>query len=649
MEKKILVVDNNKMVLEFMSDVLSKEGHQVLTAEDGLSALGILKTFTPDIMFVDLIMPNIEGKKLCQIVRKMPELHNVYLVILSAVAVEEEIDLASLGVNAYIAKGPFKKMQKHVFDILDQSERTNAKDVQETIRGLEGIFPREITKELLSNKRHFEIVLGTMVEGILEITSDKRIVYANPAAISLIGIAEEKLLGKEVLDLFENSDREKVAGLLATIGAQPQASTDESLLNLNNKLVAVNIMAANSDTNKAIMILNDETERKRMEGHLLKSQKMEAIGTLVGGVAHDFNNILMAIVGNISLAQMHTTPGDNIFERLVEAEKACLRAKELTQKFMAFSEGERPVKKAGSVSGPLRDSVTLTLSGSNVRCDFSIASDLWRVAFDEGQMRRVFNNLITNAKEAMPKGGVVKVAAENIAIGEAEANARLPLKKGRHLKISIQDQGKGIPRERLSNIFDPYFSTKERGTQKGMGLGLSIAYSIIKQHDGYIEAASKEGVGTTFSLYLPVSEKQTSEKKEAEQIPPAHRGKILLMDDEKMVRDVTGQMLSRVGYEVAFAKDGTEAIALYAKAKNSGEPFKAVILDLTVPGGMGGKNTMEQLLEIDPGVKGIVSSGYNADPVMTDCRHYGFRAAIAKPYRFAELSKVLEEVIEKKG
>jgi len=356
------------MLLEFMRDLLSKEGHQVLTAEDGLSALGILKTFTPDIMFVDLIMPNIEGKKLCQIVRKMPELNAVYLVILSAVAVEEEIDLAKLGVNAYIAKGPFKKMKKHVFDVLDQSEQKNAKDLQEAIRGLEGIFPREITKELLSHKRHFEIVLGNMLEGILEITSDKRIVYANPAAISLIGIAEEKLLGTEVLKLFNSPGRERVAKLLETIGAQPQAITNESLLNLNNKLVAVNIIAANGDANKAIIILNDETERKRIEWQLLKSQKMEAIGTLVGGVAHDFNNILMAIVGNISLAQMHTTPGDNIFGRLVEAEKACMRAKELTQKFMTFSRGEKPVKKVASVSDLLRDSVTLTLSGSNVRC-----------------------------------------------------------------------------------------------------------------------------------------------------------------------------------------------------------------------------------------------------------------------------------------
>jgi len=634
------------MLLEFMRDLLSKEGHQVLTAEDGLSALGILKTFTPDIMFVDLIMPNIEGKKLCQIVRKMPELNAVYLVILSAVAVEEEIDLAKLGVNAYIAKGPFKKMKKHVFDVLDQSEQKNAKDLQEAIRGLEGIFPREITKELLSHKRHFEIVLGNMLEGILEITSDKRIVYANPAAISLIGIAEEKLLGTEVLKLFNSPGRERVAKLLETIGAQPQAITNESLLNLNNKLVAVNIIAANGDANKAIIILNDETERKRIEWQLLKSQKMEAIGTLVGGVAHDFNNILMAIVGNISLAQMHTTPGDNIFGRLVEAEKACMRAKELTQKFMTFSRGEKPVKKVASVSDLLRDSVTLTLSGSNVRCEFCIPGDLWQVACDEGQMSRVFNNLITNAKEAMPEGGVVKVGAENSALGEAEANARLPLKKGRHVRISIQNQGKGIPREHLPNIFDPYFSTKERGTQKGMGLGLSIAYSILKQHDGYIEAESEEGVGTTFFMYLPVCEKEIIEKKEAEHILPSHKGKILLMDDEKMIRDVAGQMLSQIGYEVECAEDGTEAIALYEKANNSGVPFKVVILDLTVPGGMGAENTMQQLLAIDPDVKGIVSSGYNADPVMTDCKHYGFSAAIAKPYRFAELSKVLEEVIE---
>jgi len=645
MEKKILVVDNNPMILEFLNDMLRQDGHEVLTAEDGLSALGILKTFTPDIMFVDLIMPNIEGEKLCQIVRGMPELKNVYLVILSAIAVEEEIDLAKLGANAHIAKGPFAVMRRHILDILQKASKESVTEIEAVIRGLEGIFPREITKELLATKRHFEIVLGRMREGIVEITSEKRIVYANPTALSLIGIAEEKLLGMRLPDLFSGSDRQRVEGLLDKMGPEPQTTKEEPPLSLNSRVISLTIITFNVGANKGLLMIHDETERKRLEGRLLKAQKMEAVATLAGGIAHDFNNILMAIVGNISLAKMHTEPGDKIHDCLTDAEKACVRAKELIQRFIAFSIGEKPVKKVGSISELLTNSVTLTLSGSNARCDFSIPNDLWQIEFDEGQLLRVFNSLVTNAKEAMPAGGIIEVGVENRVIGEDAVRSGLPLKPGKYVRISIQDYGKGIPKEHLPKIFDPYFSTKERGATKGMGLGLSIAYSIVKEHGGYIEAESEEGSGTIMFIYIPVSQKEILDLDKTDETLHQHKGKILLMDDEAMVRDVAGKLLNQLGYEVVFAQDGTEAIESYEKTKKSAEPFDAVILDLTVPGAMGGIETMERLLHFDPAVKGVVSSGYTADPAVTDCEHYGFSGAITKPYTATELDRTLRKIL----
>jgi len=271
MKKKILVVDNNSIVLEFMKDLLTKEGRQVLTAKDGLSALDILKTFTPDIIFVDLIMPNIEGEKLCQIIRRVPELKDVYLVILSAIAVEEEIDLTKSGANAYIAKAPFKKMGQHILTILDKAEQME--DLKDEVLGLENVFPREITKELLSTKRDFEITLGKMLEGILEVDSDKRIVYGNPAALSLIGIAEEKLLGTIFSELFNSPDRERIAGLLEMIDIEREAITEESPLNLHDKLVSMNVLEVSGERHRYIIILNDITEHKQAEEALRKSEE----------------------------------------------------------------------------------------------------------------------------------------------------------------------------------------------------------------------------------------------------------------------------------------------------------------------------------------------------------------------------------------
>jgi len=382
-----------------------------------------------------------------------------------------------------------------------------------------------------------------------------------------------------------------------------------------------------------------EEERKKMEEELQKMDRLEAIGILAGGIAHDFNNLLTGIIGNLSLAELYVKPGDTLFEIVKRAQKASMHASQLTQQLLTFSKGGAPIKETVFISELLTDAATLALRGSNVRCESYLPDDLWPVEIDKGQIGQVINNLIINADQAMPEGGIIKIRAENISRGEHNS---LPLKEGKYVEISVKDQGTGLPKELLSKIFDPYFTTK----QKGSGLGLATCYSIIKKHGGYISVESELGVGTTFTFFLPASEKEIFKVEEPQEEGLFfNKGRILLMDDKQDVIDTAEQMLFYLGYEVETARTGTEAIENYKRAKESKRPFDAIILDLTVPGGMGGKEAIQRLLEIDSDVKAIVSSGYSNNPVMSEYTQYGFLGIVTKPYKIKELSKVLYSVL----
>lgn len=383
-------------------------------------------------------------------------------------------------------------------------------------------------------------------------------------------------------------------------------------------------------------IILDLTEQRRMEREVMKIQKLDSLGVLAGGIAHDFNNLLTGIMGNISLAKMSVPPDSKAYRRLDEAERASERARGLTYQLLTFSKGGAPIKKIASIGPLVLDSCSFALRGSNVRCEYYISEDIRPVEVDEGQMGQVIHNLIINAAQAMPEGGLVRVSVENVAEGPRNVRADRGL-----VRISIQDNGVGIPEEALPRIFDPYFTTKP----KGSGLGLATVYSIIKNHDGGIEVDSRAGEGTVFHLYLPASEKILTQDMPEAAEPVAGMGRILLMDDEDVVRDVGSELLSALGYSVTICGDGVQMISLYRSAIESGKAFDAVIMDLTVPGGMGGKEAMDRLLEIDPEVKGIVSSGYNNDPILSSYRDYGFRGVVTKPYTLIELGDVLHAVL----
>ncbi len=397
------------------------------------------------------------------------------------------------------------------------------------------------------------------------------------------------------------------------------------------------------DKDKPVRMLGmvfDITEQKRLEKELQKMQNLESIGNLAGGIAHDFNNILSGIINNIYLSKMYVKHDSKAYENLKSAEKAIHRATNLTQQLLTFSRGGAPVKKAASLTEIIRESTEFILNGSNVTCEYHIADNLRQIEVDEGQISQSIQNLILNASQSMPEGGKIRISIDNI---ELTRETGFPLHEGSYLKIAIQDEGTGISKENLKNAFDPYFTTKDMGR----GLGLSLTYSIIKNHDGHISVESDIGSGTTLTIYLPASENQIEENESEEDIFILGQGKILLMDDEEIIRESIGSFLTVSGYEIMYANNGEEAVDLYHKEMKTSNPFDAVILDLTIRGGTGGKEAIKKLLEIDPNVKAIVSSGYSNDPVMAKFREYGFRAVLAKPCRSQEeLRAILQKVLK---
>lgn len=383
----------------------------------------------------------------------------------------------------------------------------------------------------------------------------------------------------------------------------------------------------------------DITGQKKMEGELLKAQKLESIGVLAGGIAHDFNNLLLGVMGNISIVKNQMRPGERLHDILNDAENAASRAKGLTRQLLTFSKGGEPIREPAPIVHLLRDTADLVLRETNVVSEFSLPDGLWEVVMDEGQIAQVINNVILNARQAMPEGGVVRIGAENVVVAAADA---LPLKNGDYVRITVKDEGAGIPQKLLPVIFDPFFTTK----QKASGLGLAVSYSIIKKHGGLMTAESREGAGAAFHIYLPADKKAVPDR--AERLITG-KGRVLVMDDEELVRDVTGEMLKLLGYEAGFASNGDEAVDAFIKARAAGAPFDAAVLDLTIPGGMGGKEAVKRILEIDPGFKAIVSSGYSKDPIMSEFKDFGFSGVIAKPYRVSEFSKIVSEVISGRG
>ena len=385
-----------------------------------------------------------------------------------------------------------------------------------------------------------------------------------------------------------------------------------------------------------------QEEKQRLEAQLNQSQKMEAISTLAGGIAHDFNNMLGVITGNISYALNIVEKNKEIYEVLLDVQESSKQAQGLTHQLLTFSKGGAPIKKVTNINKLLNESAIFSTRGSKTNCHFDFLNDLWFADVDEGQITQVMGNLIINANQAMPDGGVITIRTENTEITD---DSGIPLSVGRYIKIVVEDQGTGISKKHLPNIFEPYYTTK----QKGSGLGLATVYSIIKRHVGHITVHSEIEKGTVFSIYLPASSENIHKIKKKEHNNHSGQGNILIMDDQESILKMVSRMLNKMGYEVSSATDGRQAIKIYRDACDAGKAFDLVILDLTVPGGMGGAKLIQELLKIDPKVKAVVSSGYSNDPIMANYENYGFCGVVPKPYTKEELSVVLDKVFGKIG
>jgi len=388
-------------------------------------------------------------------------------------------------------------------------------------------------------------------------------------------------------------------------------------------------------------VFEDITERRRAEFELQKMQKLQSVGTLAGGIAHDFNNILLGLFGNISLAKGELAKDHPGYALLEESEKSMNRAVRLTKQLLTFAKGGEPVKDAVSLGELVDEVARFDLSGSRVSLDCRQVDNLWPAVVDKGQIQQVISNLVINARQAMPAGGCLHIALTNATLS---AEAVHGLRQGNYVKVTVQDEGGGIEPKHLDRIFDPYFTTK----QSGSGLGLATAWSIITKHGGQIGVDSVLGKGTTFTLYLPASDSPPA----AETKPPSTKGpsqfrpaRILVMDDEDTIRRLAVRMLTSCGYSLATAPGGQEAVEMYKQALEAGEPFDAVIMDMTIPGGVGGVDAIKSLLMIDPHVKAIVSSGYVGDPVMANFADYGFKGIAAKPYTVNELRAVVAQIL----
>ncbi|MDA8082172.1 MAG: PAS domain S-box protein [Nitrospiraceae bacterium] len=520
------------------------------------------------------------------------------------------------------------------------------------IAGIEAV--RDITERKNTEKalRAAEEMFRSLVErsfvGIY-IIQDGLFAYINPKFAEVFGYDQEELLMKPYMEMIAEENRDLVAAnVRRRLGGE--VGTLHYLfrgIRKDGSVVDVEVQGTTTEYNgkKAIIgTLIDITERRRLEREVMKSQKLESLGVLAAGIAHEYNNALTAISGNISLAAMYAKPGSEMADILGEAEKAAQKAEKLTRELSIFSKGGTLFKTRvaaaeliSSLAAEHRGPAAGPNTRPDIRIELSVLPGLWHVDVDIAQFGQAMNNIIENAIESMPGGGVILIAAENL---ESPPQSLPAIRQGAYIRISVSDRGHGISETHIEKIFEPFFTTKE----KSSGLGLTAAASIIEGHDGYITVESAAGDGSTFHVYLPAATEQ-ADAPGPENHSSLGRRTILVMDDEELVRTVTERMLNQCGCFAVFASDGEEMLEKYREAREAGHPFDAVIMDLVISSGMGGKEAIAKLLEIDPGAKAIVSSGYADDRIMQHYREYGFRGVLPKPYPIPMLLRVLRDVL----
>jgi PAS domain S-box-containing protein len=515
---------------------------------------------------------------------------------------------------------------------------------------------KRFEQQIDAEKESLAVTLRAIGDGVITCDVNGKVIMMNPEAEKLTGWSSKGAIGQPLKSVFDVTVDLATQAKMQKSGYRSEAQS--ILVNLPETVtltsrdgseciieqVASPIRDNKNEISGVVLVFRDITERQRTEAERRKAETLEQLGLLAGGIAHDFNNLLTAIIGNISLASLLLPPDDEMAARLDDAKNASMRARDLAQQLLTFARGGAPIKKTASITKLIQDTVSFSLRGSRNRSEFEFADDVSPAEIDAGQISQVIANLVVNADQAMPNGGTLYVSCENFCYDTDDAN--IPdLAPGDYVRVRIRDEGVGIPEKYIKRIFDPYFTTKP----KGNGLGLATAYSIVKNHNGLMTVESQVHVGTTFILYLPAAAQEEEVPVEApRKLTPAMSGtgRVLVVDDEDAIRDLVEFTLARLGYEVLQAATALKGIEIYQEKLRAGKRFDLVILDLTLPGGMGGKEALKKLIEIDPTVNAIVSSGYATDATMSRYQDFGFRGVIAKPYEADELGKIVHDVIE---
>ncbi|WP_417912319.1 response regulator [Candidatus Electronema sp. TJ] len=759
MKDIILIVDDQPASLKVLLSLLEDQDFELRIFQSGAQALAGLAHFTPDVILLDVLMPEMNGFETCRRIKARPELADIPVIFMTALAsVEDKIEGFAVGGVDYITK-PFQQAEvlARISTQLKLRRKTlKLKAAQETLRHqkimLEAlldsipdlIYFKDTANRYLGCNQAFEIFFGKKVQDILG-QADEAVLPAAAAesfrsrdqallaacaserseeelsgidgAAALYDILKSPYIGPDgsplgLIGICRNitelkqaerraeEERERLSVTLHSIGdgviatdvvgnvvycnqvaerltgwnsieaaGRPSAevfrlTTEEGdgqhcpspagqgldkcsvLIRKDGRRLSVADSCAPIRDREGriigtVIVFRDVTGERKMIEEMIKVKKLESVGLLAAGIAHDFNNILTAILGNIELASFRLRTEDSeTASLLADADKAARRAAKLTRQLLIFAKGGEPVREATALAELVRESADFILHGSPVFCDYDFPDDLWLIEADSGQISQVVQNIILNAKQAMSAGGRIHIRCANV---EGEKEDALPpgLRQGRFVRINIQDSGGGIPPEIMEKIFDPYFTTKPDGN----GLGLAICHVVVKKHEGWIAAQSEPGCGTVFSVYLPAA--RTGSPAAAQ--VPRHETEtakkspllIMVMDDDEMLRNLAKIQLLSLGHEAVLAADGMEAVCLCRKLREDGRPVDLVIMDLTIPGGMGGKEAAILLLAEDPKARLIVASGYSNDPVLADYRSYGFRAAVAKPFSRKELSRAI--------
>jgi two-component system, cell cycle sensor histidine kinase and response regulator CckA len=623
---RILLVEDQDDSRETLRKLIELRGHQVTAVASAEEAERALAEESFPFLIFDWMLPGKSGLELCRELRERTDGDEMFILLVTAKADREDLEQAlAAGANDYLTK-PIDLSRLNVRlcvaerQIRDLTERNQARvALQESARTL---------RDILENT----------TDGFIALDFAWRFTYVNPEAERLLGRSRDELMGGELWEKFPELCGTEFEKNYRRVMAQQEAMEFEASDPAETKWFEVHCYPSGGGVSA---FFRDVTERKRSEDERLTTGKLESVGTLAGGIAHDLNNILTVISGNIGLAQLEA-PNDakDLLTCLSKAAQAAQHAAHLSSQLLTFSKGGAPVKKVIDITRVLTKAIEFALHGSNVRAEIDIPPNLWPAEVDSGQIEQVMNALMLNAREAMPGGGTVEITARNVHL-ENKTGAFLP--GGRYLKISVADQGGGVPANIATRIFDPYFTTKPTAS----GLGLSIGFSIIKKHGGMLHLEHSSPHGTVFTFYLPGAKPEVIPPKPTS--PAAglqlNQQRVLVMDDEAGIRDLTSQLLGSLGYEVTAVPDGAEAVKIYERAMRRGENFQAVILDATIRGGMGGVATIERLRNIDPQVVGIICSGYSDEAALAEFLQFGFRGALPKPFTRRDLADVLQRAL----